>query len=157
MSNLQLGELAPDFELPEAGGKMVRLSDFRGQYVVLYFYPKDMTPGCTTQACDFRDFSPEFSRQGAVIIGISADDTRRHQRFIEKHELPFMLLSDVDHVVSEQYGVWQLKRMYGREFYGIVRSTFVIGKDGELLMEWRKVRVKNHVEEVLDYLRSLQD
>jgi len=155
MSSIQVGKQAPDFELPAAAGT-VRLSDYRGKVVVLYFYPKDMTPACTTQACDFRDRHDEFAHLDTVIIGISTDAITRHEKFADTYQLPFILLSDVDHTVAEQYGVWRLKKLYGREYLGIVRSTFVIGKDGVLLKEWRNVRVKNHVEEALSYIRTLQ-
>lgn len=155
MSMLRLGEPAPDFTLADAGGEKVSLSDYRGKVVVLYFYPKDMTPACTTQACDFRDRYEEFAKLDAVVIGISTDPISRHQRFIEKNQLPFTLLSDVDHEAAEKYGVWQKKKMFGREYMGIVRSTFVIGREGELLKEWRNVKVKEHVREVLEYVRSL--
>lgn len=155
MSMLRLGEPAPKFTLADAGGEKVSLSDYRGEIVVLYFYPKDMTPACTTQACDFRDRYEEFAKLDAVVIGISTDPISRHQRFIEKNQLPFTLLSDVDHEAAEKYGVWQKKKMFGREYMGIVRSTFVIGRDGELLKEWRNVKVKEHVREVLEYVRSL--
>jgi len=153
---LQLGEQVPDFELPAAGGKKVKLSDYRGQYVVLYFYPKDMTASCTTQACNFRDYHPEFVRMNVAVIGVSTDPVNRHEKFADKYGLPFVLLSDADHQAAERYGVWQQKKLYGREYMGIVRSTFVIGKDGELLKEWRQVRVKGHAEEVLAYIRSLE-
>mgnify|MGYP001037428958 FL=1 len=156
MTIVQLGQQAPDFVLPAAGGKKVKLSDYRGQYVVLYFYPKDMTAGCTAQACDFRDYHPEFSRMDVAVIGISPDPVNRHEKFADKYELPFLLLSDADHQVAEMYGVWQQKKLYGREYMGIVRSTFVIGKDGELLKEWRQVKVKGHVEEVLAFIRTIE-
>lgn len=153
---LQVGQPVPDFSLPAASGETVKLSDFRGKYVVLYFYPKDMTPTCTTQACDFRDAYDEFTELDAVIIGISIDPVDRHQRFIDKYGLPFILLSDTDHQVAEQFDVWRLKKMYGREYMGIVRSTFIIGKNGELLREWRNVRVKNHVEDALTFIKEQQ-
>lgn len=145
---------APDFTLPNEKGEIVRLSDFLGKYVVLYFYPKDMTPGCTTEACDFRDMHNDFSKLNAVIVGISMDDEARHMKFIEKHGLPFSLLVDKDHAIAEAYGVWVQKKMYGREFMGIERSTFLINEQGIVVKEWRKVRVKNHVEDVLNYLRE---
>jgi len=126
---------------------MVSLEDYRGQKVVLYFYPKDATPGCTTEACDFRDATPRLN--GAVVIGISADSQKKHQNFIAKHELPFDLLVDDTHEVSEQYGVWQLKKNYGKEYYGIVRSTFLINEDGYIEQEWRSVKVNGHVDEVV--------
>lgn len=155
MTTLQVGKQAPDFTLLSNEGQEVTLSDYRGKYVVLYFYPKDMTPGCTTQACDFRDRANEFADLDAVIIGVSPDPVSRHQKFIDKYQLPFILLSDTEHEVAEKYGVWQLKKMFGKEYYGIVRSTFIIGKDGTLLKEWRNVKVKDHVAEALDYVKSL--
>lgn len=151
---VQVGQAAPDFTLPNQDGVSVSLSDFKGKHVVLYFYPKDMTPGCTTQACDFRDQYENFSDLNAVIIGISPDPVERHQRFIEKHELPFILLADVDHQVAELYDVWKLKKNFGKEYYGIERSTFIIDKEGILQKEYRKVRVKGHVEEALQYIKE---
>ncbi|MGX8176404.1 thioredoxin-dependent thiol peroxidase [Exiguobacterium artemiae] len=144
-----------DFTLPNAQGEMISLSDFRGKKVVVYFYPKDSTPGCTTEACDFRDATEAFAAKNTVILGISADSQKRHQNFISKYELPFELLSDVDHTVCEQYGVWQLKKNYGKEYYGIVRSTFLINESGELMHEWRSVKVKDHVAEALSFLDSI--
>ncbi|MCK2156275.1 thioredoxin-dependent thiol peroxidase [Exiguobacterium sp. 17-1] len=143
-----------DFTLPNAQGDMISLSDFRGKKVIVYFYPKDSTPGCTTEACDFRDASAAFAAKNTVILGISADSQKRHQNFISKYELPFDLLSDVDHAVCEQYGVWQLKKNYGKEYYGIVRSTFLINESGELIQEWRSVKVKDHVSEALSFLEQ---
>ncbi|WP_114166947.1 thioredoxin-dependent thiol peroxidase [Exiguobacterium sp. TNDT2] len=139
--------LAPTFTLPNQNGDMISLEDYRGQKVVLYFYPKDATPGCTTEACDFRDAAPKMN--GAVVIGISADSQKKHQNFIAKHELPFDLLVDDTHEVSELYGVWQLKKNYGKEYYGIVRSTFLINEDGYIEQEWRSVKVNGHVDEVV--------
>lgn len=144
--------LAPTFTLPNQNGDMISLEDYRGQKVVLYFYPKDATPGCTTEACDFRDAMPRLN--GAVVIGISADSQKKHQNFIAKHELPFDLLVDDTHEVSELYGVWQLKKNYGKEYYGIVRSTFLINEDGYIEQEWRSVKVNGHVDEVIEALTS---
>lgn len=151
---VEAGKQAPDFELEASNGKRVKLSDFRGSNVLLYFYPKDMTPGCTTQACDFRDRNDEFKGLDTIILGVSTDSISRHRTFIEKYDLPFVLLADEDHRVAELYGVWQLKKMYGREFMGIERSTFVIDQDGILAGEWRKVKVKDHVEEALEFIRN---
>jgi thioredoxin-dependent peroxiredoxin len=150
--SLQIGQLAPDFELPASNGKTVRLSDFRGKNVVLYFYPKDMTPGCTTEACDFRDYHRQFADLNAVILGVSTDSIERHKKFIEKYSLPFLLLADEEHKAAEKYGVWKLKKNFGKEYMGIERSTFVIDKEGKLVKEWRKVKVKGHVEEALAYI-----
>jgi len=149
---VKVGQLAPDFELIADNGEKVKLSDFRGKYVVLYFYPKDMTPGCTTEACDFRDHHESFVELDAVILGVSPDPIERHQKFKEKHDLPFILLVDEDHQVAEAYGVWKLKKNFGKEYMGIERSTFIIDKEGNIVKEWRKVRVKGHVEEALKYI-----
>lgn len=149
---LQEGQKVPDFSLMNEKGEMVQLTDFKGQNVILYFYPKDMTPGCTTEACDFRDRFEDFSHLNAVVLGVSPDDANKHTKFIDKHGLPFSLLVDEDHAVAEAYGVWVLKKMYGREFMGIERSTFLIDSEAKLMKAWRKVRVKNHIEEVYAYL-----
>ncbi|KYG91379.1 thioredoxin-dependent thiol peroxidase [Metasolibacillus sp. FSL H7-0170] len=149
-----LHKQAPQFSLENEQGQPVHLNDFLGKNVVLYFYPKDMTPGCTTEACDFRDAYKDFSELNAIILGISADDAKKHTKFIEKYNLPFSLLVDSDHSVAEAYGVWVLKKMYGREFMGIERSTFLIDENGVVVKEWRKVRVKNHIEDVLTFLRE---
>jgi len=151
---IELGKPAPDFELQASNGENVKLSDFRGKNVVLYFYPKDMTPGCTTEACDFRDNHESFAELDAVILGVSPDPVDRHKKFIDKHDLPFSLLADEDHSVAEEYGVWKLKKNFGKEYMGIERSTFVIDKEGNLVNEWRKVRVKGHVEEALEYIKE---
>lgn len=153
---IETGKQAPDFELAASNGEKVKLSDYKGRYVVLYFYPKDMTPGCTTEACDFRDQINEFKGLDTVILGVSPDNITMHQKFIEKYSLPFALLADEDHQVAELYGVWQLKNMYGREYMGIERSTFVINPDGVLVKEWRKVKVKDHVTEALEFIRKNQ-
>ena len=149
-----VGLKAPGFSLMNEQGNLVTLEHYKGKYVVLYFYPKDMTPGCTTEACDFRDAYTEFSDLNAVILGVSADDANKHTKFIEKYGLPFSLLVDEDHAVSESYNVWVLKKMYGKEYMGIERSTFLINPDGIVVKEWRKVKVKNHIEEVLESIRQ---
>ncbi|MGM9951195.1 MAG: thioredoxin-dependent thiol peroxidase [Lysinibacillus sp.] len=149
-----LNEKAPEFTLENEKGEQVSLSDFKGKNVVLYFYPKDMTPGCTTEACDFRDAHEDFASLNAVILGVSMDDASKHAKFIEKHGLPFSLLVDTDHEVAEKYGVWVLKKMYGREYMGIERSTFLINEEGVVVAEWRKVKVKNHIEQVLSHLKG---
>ena len=151
---IEVGQTAPDFTLPASNGDSVSLADYRGKYVVLYFYPKDMTPGCTTQACDFRDQYEKFSELDAVILGVSPDSVDRHNKFIEKHELPFLLLADEDHQVAETYDVWKLKKNFGKEYEGIERSTFIIDKEGNLVKEFRKVKVKDHVEEALQYIEN---
>ena len=144
---------APEFTLLNEKEEQVALKDLRGKKVVLYFYPKDMTPGCTTEACDFRDHHEEFSDLNTVILGVSGDGASKHAKFIEKYGLPFSLLVDENHEVALKYGVWVLKKMYGREFMGIERSTFLINEEGMVEKEWRKVKVKNHIEEVLSSLR----
>ena len=146
---------AKDFTLQASSGENVSLSDYKGKAVILYFYPKDSTPGCTTEACDFRDNSDIIKEGNAEILGISLDSINSHEKFIEKNNLPFLLLSDPDHKVCEMYGVWQLKKNYGKEYMGIVRSTFLIDKDQNIVKEWRNVRVKNHVEEVTEELKKL--
>ena len=149
-----LNQQAPNFTLENEKGQQVSLSDFKGKNVVLYFYPKDMTPGCTTEACDFRDAHEDFSSLNAVILGVSMDEANKHTKFIEKHGLPFSLLVDAEHEVAEKYGVWVLKKMYGREYMGIERSTFLINEEGIVIAEWRKVKVKNHIEAVLSQLKG---
>jgi thioredoxin-dependent peroxiredoxin len=154
MTNLE-GKQAPQFTLRNEKGDNVSLADFAGEkYVVLYFYPKDATPGCTTQACDFRDSYEDFNKLNAVILGVSPDDEASHTKFIENKGLPFSLLVDDNHEVSEKYGVWKLKKNFGREYMGIERSTFLINPAGEVVKEWRKVSVKGHID---DALRTLQE
>jgi len=151
---VEIDQQVKDFTLPNQDGENVSLSDFKGKHVVLYFYPKDMTPGCTTEACDFRDQHESFGELDAVIIGISPDPVDSHQKFIDKHELPFMLLADEDHKVAEDFDVWKLKKNFGKEYYGIERSTFIIDKEGKLQQEFRKVKVNGHVEEALEFIRE---
>ena len=148
------GNKAPDFTALDQDGKKVKLSSFRDKKnIVLYFYPKDMTPGCTTQACDFRDQQKSF--KSTTILGVSIDSQERHQKFIEKYDLPFTLLADVDKNVVQKYGVWQEKKLYGKTFMGIVRSTFIIDKTGTVRKIFVKVKVKNHIEDVLNALKEL--
>ncbi|WP_100013324.1 thioredoxin-dependent thiol peroxidase [Lentibacillus sediminis] len=151
---IETGEQVKDFTLPNQNGEEVSLSDFRGKHVVLYFYPKDMTPGCTNEACDFRDQHESFGELDAVVIGISPDPAASHQKFIDKHELPFQLLADEDHHVAEDFDVWKLKKNFGREYHGIERSTFILDKEGKLQKEFRKVKVEGHVEEALQFIRE---
>ncbi|MGX6444672.1 thioredoxin-dependent thiol peroxidase [Neobacillus sp. K501] len=151
-----IGMLAPDFALEANNGETIKLSNFKGKNVVLYFYPKDMTPGCTAQACDFRDQSQQFHDLNTVILGVSTDPVNRHEKFVEKYGLPFLLLADTDHGVAEEYGVWKLKKNFGKEYMGIERSTFIIDIEGKIAKEWRKVKVKGHVEEALTYIRENQ-
>lgn len=145
---------APSFTLQNEEGEMISLEEYKGKNVILYFYPKDLTPGCTTQACDFRDKYEAFSDLNAVILGVSLDDATKHTKFIEKHGLPFSLLVDDNHEVAEKYGVWVLKKNFGKEYMGIERTTFLINEEGIVEKEWRKVRVKNHIEDVLNYLKN---
>lgn len=149
------GKPAPVFSLPDQNGSMIELAGLKGKNVVLYFYPKDMTPGCTTEACDFRDQNSLFAEYNTVVIGISPDPAVRHQKFIEKHGLPFTLLADEKQEAAELYGVWTLKKNFGKEYMGIERSTFLINKEGVVAKEWRKVRVKGHVEAVLAAVKEL--
>ncbi len=148
------GQVAPDFTLPASSGEEISLSDFRGKPVVLYFYPRDLTPGCTTQACDFRDEYEQFSDLNVVILGVSRDPLTKHEKFIAKHNLPFLLLSDLDAKVCEQYGVFKEKTMFGKKVMGIERSTFVIDSEGIIRKVYRKVKVKGHVSEVLTWIRE---
>jgi peroxiredoxin Q/BCP len=143
---IEKGKKAPDFTLGSDEGGAVTLSELRGQRVVLYFYPKDDTPGCTVQACDFRDAAPAFGELDAVVLGVSPDSVESHAKFRKKHGLNFPLLADVDHSVSEAYGVWKEKKMYGRTFMGIERSTFLIDEEGKVAEVWRKVSPKGHAE-----------
>jgi thioredoxin-dependent peroxiredoxin len=148
------GDTAPDFTLASDVGEDVTLSSFRGRPVVLYFYPKDNTSGCTTQACGIRDAWSEFEAAGAVVLGVSPDDVASHEKFKGDYELPFTLLADPDHAVAELYGVWAEKARYGRTYMGIVRSTFVIGPDGKILKAMRKVQPATHADDVLAVLAA---
>lgn len=154
MTELKEGKKAPDFTAVDQDGGKVKLSAFKGKKnVVLYFYPKDMTPGCTTQACDFRDQHKNF--KDTVILGVSIDSTERHQKFIAKYDLPFTLLADIDKKVVQKYGVWQEKKLYGKTFMGIVRTTFIIDKTGTIQKIFPKVKVKTHIEDVLAALKEI--
>ena len=146
---IEEGKAAPDFELTSDGGEKVKLSDFRGKPVVLYFYPKDDTPGCTTQACGFRDAYTEFEQRGAVVLGVSPDDEASHVKFRDKYVLPFSLLADTDHAVSEQYGVWVEKNNYGKKSMGVERSTFLIDSEGNVAKVMRRVKPDTHAADVL--------
>ncbi|MEK9796820.1 MAG: thioredoxin-dependent thiol peroxidase [Alphaproteobacteria bacterium] len=149
------GDKAPEFSMPTDSGGTISLKDLKGRPVVLYFYPKDSTPGCTKEACAFRDLMPDFSKIDAEIIGVSKDSVKRHENFKAKNELPFTLASDEDGDVCETYGVWAEKSMYGRKFMGIERATFLIDGKGRVRKVWRKVKVPGHAEEVLDATRTL--
>ena len=153
---IQVGEKAPDFCLPNQDMEEICLRDLRGSWVVLYFYPKDNTPGCTTEACDFTEALPDFTDLGATILGVSPDSPKKHQNFIAKKDLKITLLSDEDKAVLQAYGVWQLKKNYGREYMGVVRSTYLIDPDGNVTYVWEKVRVKGHVEAVKQKLAELK-
>ncbi len=149
---LQEGDRAPDFQLESDGGDIVRLRDLKGRRVVLYFYPRDDTSGCTKEACGFRD--DDFAGQDAVVLGVSPDDIASHTRFRDKYDLNFPLLSDPDHTVAEAYGAWGVKRMYGKEYEGVLRTTFVIGPDGRVERVYRKVRPDGHAVQVLSDLSA---
>ena len=151
----ELGSPAPAFRLQDQAGAWHELNDYRGKWVVLYFYPKDDTSGCTAEACGFRDSVPDYGKTGAVVIGVSRDSVASHDKFKKKHALPFILGSDSDGKVTEDYGVWVEKSMYGRKYMGIDRSTFLIDKDGVVRGAWHKVRVPGHVDEVLKAAKSL--
>jgi len=153
-ATLQVGDIAPDFELPADTGETIRLSALRGQRVILYFYPKDNTSGCTTQACGFSDAYPEISERNAVVLGISPDGAESHQKFKTKHDLPFLLLVDEQHSVAEAYGVWGEKKMYGKSYMGIIRSHFVIDEAGRILDAQVKVSPANSVSRALKAVRE---
>tara|TARA_R110000787_G_scaffold23762_3_gene67697 strand:+ start:104543 stop:105004 length:462 start_codon:yes stop_codon:yes gene_type:complete len=152
---LQAGDKAPDFDLPTNNGGTLSMKALKGKTVVLYFYPKDMTPGCTTEAEDFRDHIKDFEKAGAVVIGVSKDSVKRHDNFTAKHDLPFQLVSDEDGHLCEDYGVWLEKSMYGKKFMGIQRATFIIDGSGVIQHVWPKVKVKGHVAEVLAIVQAL--
>ena len=148
------GTKAPDFSLPDSNGKVVKLSDFKGKMVVLYFYPKDDTPGCTIEACGFRDMVGEYEKRGAVVLGISPDSSESHTKFASKYKLPFTLLADAGANVASKYGAWGEKNMMGRKYMGIYRTTFVIGKDGKVKKVFEKVQPLGHEKEVLRWLEN---
>ena len=152
---IEQGEQAPDFELPDQNGEPVRLSALRGQPVVLYFYPKADTPGCTTQACGVRDHRADYAQAGAIVLGVSPDPVKKVKKFVDKHDLGFTLLADEDHAVCDLYGVWVEKSMYGRTYWGAQRATFVIDADGVVAHVIPKVTPKTHDDEVLAVLEEL--
>lgn len=149
---VKAGQKAPDFALLASDGTRTRLREFRGKRVILYFYPKDHTPGCTREACDFRDNFTRLNKLHVAVIGVSPDSPRSHQRFAEKHALPFLLLSDEAKEVAKTYGVWKKKKLYGREFMGISRTTFIIDAAGTVLQVFENVKVRGHVERIIEYL-----
>lgn len=155
MTELNPGDNAPTFNLPASNGKNITLDEFKGRNVVLYFYPKDDTPGCTTQACGLRDKIKDIEAQGAVVLGVSPDPIESHQKFIEKFNLPFLLLSDTEQKTCTDYGVWVKKNMYGKEYMGVARSTFIIDKAGKIAEVFPKVTPEGHEDEILEVLKEL--
>lgn len=151
------GSQAPDFSLPDDNGDLRRLSDYRGKVVVLYFYPKDDTPGCTTEACGFRDRYQDYEKAGVPVIGISPDDVKKHQKFKAKYNLPFTLLADTDHTVCELYRVWGRKKFMGKEYDGVFRTTFLIDKDGTILRVFENVKPEGHSQEILKVLEEIKE
>jgi len=152
---LQVGAEAPDFSLPDQNGKTIHLKELRGAPVVLYFYPKDFTPGCTKEACDFRDTYAPLREAGAVVLGVSPDSPASHGKFITEHGLPFTLLSDTTHQMMDVYGAWGLKKQYGREYEGVIRSTVLIAPDGKIARVWNSVKVDGHVAAVLEEVKKI--
>ena len=153
---LEIGDAIPDFCLPNQDEEEICFRDIKGCWIVLYFYPKDNTPGCTTEACDFTEALPDFTGMKAMILGVSPDSPKKHRNFIEKKELKITLLADEEKELCKSFGMWQLKKFMGREYMGVVRSTFIISPEGTLAYKWEKVRVKNHVQEVKEKLAELQ-
>ncbi len=153
---LNVGDTVPDFCLPNQDEEEICLRDIKGRWIVLYFYPKDNTPGCTTEACDFTAALPEFEGLDAIVLGVSPDSPRKHRNFIEKKDLKITLLADEEKELCNLFGCWQLKKNYGREYMGVVRSTFIIDPEGKVAAKWEKVRVKGHVDEVKAKLAALQ-
>ncbi len=155
MANLKEGMKAPEFDLPSSAGKNISLKEFQGKKrVVLYFYPKDNTPGCTVEACSFRDQMRQIEKKDAVVLGVSPDGSESHQKFIKKFKLPFTLLSDEEKKMLKDYGMWVKKKFLGREYMGVARQTIVIGKDGVIEKVYEKVKPKGHAEEILEFLKS---
>ena len=153
---LEVGTAVPDFCLPNQDDEEICFRDIKGKWIVLYFYPKDNTPGCTTQACDFTEAEPDFSKLDAIILGVSPDSPKKHRNFIEKKELKIMLLADEEKELCNLFGIWQLKKFMGKEYMGVVRSTFIISPEGTIAALWTKVRVKEHVKQVKEKLQALQ-
>lgn len=155
MNLAQVGKKAPSFSLPDQNGKKHKLSEYKGKYILLYFYPKDDTPGCTKEACSLRDNFPAFKKLGITVFGVSADNEKSHKKFEQKYDLPFTLLSDVDHTVAEAYGAWGLKKFMGREYEGMHRVSFLINGEGKIAKVYEKVKPEVHAEEVLGDLKEL--
>ena len=151
---LKEGDIAPDFSLPASNGENVSLNDYKGKKVVIYFYPKDDTPGCTIEACNFRDDYSEITEAGAVILGVSKDDIKSHNKFINKFDLPFLLLSDESTEMISAYGAWVKKKMYGKEYYGVFRKTYLIDEEGKIQRIWPKVDVKTHSKEIIELIKN---
>ena len=154
---LEIGDTIPAFCLPNQDEEEICFRDIKGRWAVIYFYPKDNTPGCTTEACDFTTALPDFNGMEAIILGVSPDSPKKHRNFIEKKELKITLLADESKELCKSFGMWQLKKFMGREYMGVVRSTFLIAPDGTLAYKWEKVRIKNHVTEVKEKLEELQE
>lgn len=152
----EVGKKAPSFTALDGAGKKVSLADFKGKKIILYFYPKDMTSGCTQEACDFRELHPDFKKLNAVVLGVSADSVQSHQKFSYKYELPFTLLSDEGKEIVEKYGVWKEKSMYGKKYMGIERTTFIIDENGKIEKIFPKVKVAGHVEEILNAIKEMK-
>jgi thioredoxin-dependent peroxiredoxin len=155
MTTIMLNQPVTDFELPATSGKTIKLSDYLGKNLIIYFYPKDSTPGCTTQGMQFRDAYPEFQALNTEVLGISRDSIKSHENFKAKFTFPFELLSDADELACGIFNVIKMKNMYGKQVRGIERSTFIINKDGILVHEWRKVKVDGHVQEVLEFIKTI--
>ncbi len=147
---LKIGDMAPEFNLPASGSNKVRIKDFKGKKLVIYFYPKDDTPGCTIEAKEFRDIIEDFSKKNTVILGVSKDSCASHDKFISKYNLPFTLISDEDAIMCKNYGVWIEKSMYGKKYMGIDRTTFLLDEEGKIIKIWRKVKPDGHAREVLE-------
>ena len=152
-----IGKLAPDFKVPDQDGKERTLKDFSSKYLLLYFYPKDLTPGCTTQACNFRDTKSEVEALDLEIVGVSCDDVEKHQKFIAKHELNFTLLADTEKDIVNKYGVWVEKSMYGKKYMGIQRDSFLINKEGKIIKHYIKVKPKEHIDEVMKDMQNITE
>lgn len=156
MIKLKIGSLAPDFELPDQNGKKHKLNSCRGRWVLLYFYPKDNTPGCTKEACSIRDFFPDFRKLGMEVMGISIDSISSHKKFAKKYDLPFTLLADIDKKIVNLYGVWAKKKIMGRQYMGTLRTSFLINKNGRIAKIYEKVKPEIHAQEVLNDLKTLK-